>query len=180
MANHAREWQCYSRASNEGMDELRHSHSCRPLLCVGKSQLAQPVCTLAKRPCFLRPAVANGQLWPGSTDIFVQPRPMRRESLTSTSMFMSATRTFRATRAPASGHTRATACSIAEEPGRQGNRTWHRPSGGHRAGPGPRQELARGAQGRGSRRCRSSRTRRCADGTTTGGDLGNAVKTRAA
>ena len=105
---------------------------------------------------------------------------MRRASLTSTSMFMSPTRTFRATCAPASRQTRATACSSGRA--REASNTdvaqaerWS-PSWSKR----PWKEHVRGAQGKGSQRRRSSNTRRCADGTTTAGDVGNAVKARAA
>ena len=92
-------------------------------------------------------------------------------------MFMSPTRTFRATCAPASRQTRATACSSgrareARKPEVAQAERWS-PSWSRR----PWQEHVRGAQGKGRRRRRSSSTR---SGTTTAGDVGNAVRARAA
>ena len=68
---------------------------------------------------------------------------MHRASLTGTSTFMSAILTLRATRAPPSRQTRATA-SRAEALAMLRHRTWHRLSGGPQAGGRCRQRHTRG------------------------------------
>ena len=103
---------------------------------------------------------------------------MHRASLTGTSMFMSATRALRATRAPPSRQTRATACSSgrardAKTPDVAHAERWS-PSGSRR----PRQRQTRGARGSGSRRRRSKSTRRCSGGRATAADVGRAVRAR--
>ena len=105
---------------------------------------------------------------------------MRRSSETGTSIFMSAKRTLRATRAPASWHTRATALSRgsardASTPDVAHAALWS-PSGSR----WPRQAHVRGATGSGSRSRRSSKMRRCAEGTVTSPDVGKTVRVRAA
>ena len=104
---------------------------------------------------------------------------MHRASLTGTSMFMSATRTLRATCAPPSRQTRATACSSgkardAKTPDVAHAERWS-PSGSRR----PRQRQTRG-RGSGRRRRHSKSTWRCSGGRATAADVGRAVRARPA
>ena len=104
----------------------------------------------------------------------------RRSSETSTSMFMSAKRTLRATRAPASWHTRATAFSRGRAREARTLEVAHAalwsPSGSGR----PRQAHVRGATGSGRRNRQRSKTRKCAEGTVNFADVGKTVRARAA
>ena len=105
---------------------------------------------------------------------------MRRSSETGTSRFMSARRTWRATLAPASRQTRATACSkgsarVASTPDVAQAVRWS-PSGSST----PWQLHLRGASGRGSRKRRSRRTRNCALGMATSSRVGRTLRAREA
>ena len=97
---------------------------------------------------------------------------MQRASLTGTSMFMSASLTLRATRAPLSRQTRATACSSGRA--LDANVAQASPSGSRR----PRQRQVRGAKGSGKRSRRRRSTRRCSGGRATAADVGSTVRAR--
>ena len=100
--------------------------------------------------------------------------------MTATSMFMSARRTLRATRAPAFWQTRATARSKgsvreASTPELAHAARWS-PSGSRH----PRQAHARGATGRGSRNQRRRTIRNCGEGRVSSDEVGKTVSARAA
>ena len=139
---------------------------------------AAPGCGSPARVTGLTMVASNASCAPCQRSRPFATTSMQRASLTGTSMFMSASLTLRATRAPLSRQTRATACSSgraldANTPDVAHAERWS-PSGSRR----PRQRQVRGAKGSGKRSRRRRSTRRCSGGRATAADVGSTVKAR--
>ena len=105
---------------------------------------------------------------------------MRRSSATGTSRFMSASLTCRATLAPASRQTRATACSRGSARAARTPEVAQAVRWSPRGSSAPWQRHLRGARGRGRRRRRSRRTRNCALGMAMSSRVGMRFSAREA
>ena len=142
----------------------------RPLLIAG--------CPSRRTGLTMMASTAN--CWPCQSGSPLQTTSMRRASWRGICKLISAKRTFCATRAPASRHTRASARSSGIALDGRTPAVAHAARWSPKASKAPPHRHACGVSGRGSRNLCSSSTRNCALEMVTSSWVGNTVKARAA